>query len=80
MTLSFNLAVELNTLQKVGFFPYLLPRSVAGETREREQAVIYHQPAIARRTLLLRGLAKRCDRLRSTFSLTPYHYEIGAVE
>jgi hypothetical protein len=43
--LQFHLAATLNTLRKIGFFPYLLPRSLAGEIREGEQAVIYHQPA-----------------------------------
>ena len=35
---------------------------------------------IAGGRLLLRVLAERRDRLRSTFSLTPYHNQIGAVE
>src|SRR6516225_355347 len=34
----------------------------------------------ARAKLLLRGLAERCDRLRSTFSLAPDHNQIGAIE
>jgi hypothetical protein len=37
--------LDLNTLRKAGFLPYLLSRSFAGETREGEQAVIYQQPA-----------------------------------
>jgi hypothetical protein len=40
-----TLAAALNTLRKDGCLPYLLPRSLAEETREGEQAVIYHQPA-----------------------------------
>jgi hypothetical protein len=46
--LQFHLAVVFNTLRKVGFLPYLLPRFLAEETREGEQAVIYHQPATLR--------------------------------
>jgi hypothetical protein len=41
----FHSAVALNTHRKDGFLPYLLPRSLAGVTREGEQAVIYRQPA-----------------------------------
>jgi hypothetical protein len=43
--LQFHLAAALNTLRKAGFLPYLLPRSLAGEKREGEQAVICQQPA-----------------------------------
>ena len=34
-----------NTLRKDGFFPQSSPLLFAGEIREREQAVIYQQPA-----------------------------------
>jgi hypothetical protein len=41
----FHSAVALNTPRKAGCPPYLLPRSLAEETRKREQAVIYQEPA-----------------------------------
>ena len=34
-----------NTVRKDGFFPQSSPLLFAGEIREREQAVIYQQPA-----------------------------------
>jgi hypothetical protein len=43
--LKLDSAVALNTLRKDGFLPYLLPRSLAGEIREGEQAAISQQPA-----------------------------------
>jgi hypothetical protein len=42
-----------NTLRKDGFFPQSCPPLFAGEIREREQAVIYQQPAGRRMRCLL---------------------------
>jgi hypothetical protein len=43
--LQFHLAATFNTQRKVGFFPYLLPRSLAVENEMGEQAVIDQQSA-----------------------------------
>jgi hypothetical protein len=57
--LQFHRAVTLNTLRKAGCLPYLLSRSLAGETREKEQAVIYHQPAGRTDSLAIPAQAQR---------------------
>ena len=42
--------IVFNTLREDGFFPQSSPPLLAGEIREREEAVIYLQPVSRRRT------------------------------